>query len=149
MAVIHGEAATRAALDTHIGRLFRGSTCSSVSAAGKPISSTMQPFTTVQLTLRGGRDTLADALKRFFEPETLDDYEVAKGRRVQATKRVQFHDLPQVRASAHVAQMTCAGTMRCDQSRTGCDCGVCRLDAQRQHKASSVRLAEDALNRAQ
>lgn len=97
-AIIHGATATAERLDSPFGALFRGSLRSSISCAGKPASSTMQPFTAVGIELddTGYRNSVVDGLRRYVAPEVIPEFESA-GRRVEAKKQVQFFAAPQVR----------------------------------------------------
>ena len=98
-AVVKGNTATKQSLETHFGGLFKGSVSNSMSCSGMPTSSMMESFSVLGLVLSGRRERLSDALKRYFLPEVLPDYQTARGSKVQAKKQPHFVDVPKARLS--------------------------------------------------
>ena len=96
-AVVKGNTATKQSLETHFGGLFKGSVSNSMSCSGMPTSSMMESFSVLGLVLSGRREHISDALKRYFVPEVLPDYQTARGSKVQAKKQPHFVDVPKAR----------------------------------------------------
>lgn len=103
--MVKGNTATQQSLQTQFGSLFKGSVSNSMSCKGMPTSSMMESFSVLGLVLSGRREHITDALKRYFEPEILPDYQTDRGK-VQAKKQPHFVDVPKVRIAMFCASAT-------------------------------------------